>query len=249
VGTVSRASGAPLYDQLIKIFESKMSSGEWAVGERLPSERELCEVFSVSRITVRRAIAEAAARGLVERVHGVGNFVASPKMRQSLRDVTSFGVSLAADGLLASTQILDERTEISDFSIAGVLGVPVASSVQYLQIRGLGGDVPLVIYDSFLPADTGAAVLAEARRLVDTGTAFTTVDIHRNSLTDPLVRIEQTFEAVVADEATAALLQVDPGWPVFRIESVLRAETRVLEYRIARYRGDRYKFAIERSAL
>lgn len=248
MGAVSKTAGAPLYDQLIKTFEGKIQSGDWAVGEKLPSERELCELYSVSRITVRRALAEAEKDGLLERVHGVGNFVASPKMRQSLTEVKSFGVSLAEGGMVAGTQILDERVETGGFAIAGILGASVSSPVQYLQLLGLGGDVPLVIYDSYLPGELGQEVLSRARDLVESGKAFSTLDIHRARTGEPATRIDQTFEAVLADESTAELLRVDPGFPIFRVESVLRSELRVLEYRVARYRGDKYKFAIERAA-
>lgn len=249
MGAISKGAGAPLYAQLITTFEAKIGSGEWSIGERLPSERELCEMFSVSRITIRRAMAEAEAKGLVERVHGVGNFVAAPKMRQSLKEVKSFEVSLAEGGLVATTQILTERTEISDFSIAGILNVPVASPVQYLQVRGLGGEVPLVVYDSYFPGDIGEVVLFHAHQLADAGTPFSTLDIHRADTGEQLTRMEQTLEAVAADQETGHLLGVDPGTPVFRVESVMHSTSRVLEYRIARYRGDKYKFAIERSAL
>jgi GntR family transcriptional regulator len=248
VSSVSRAAGAPLYDQIIKSFEANIQSGDWAVGDKLPSERELCELYSVSRITVRRAVAEAEREGLVERVHGVGNFVASPKMRQSLQEVKGFGVSLAEGGMDARTQILSERVESGSFAVAGVLGTSVSSPVHYLQLLGLGGDVPLVIYDSYLPGDLGPEVLSEARNLARRGDAFSTLDIHRARLSEPVTRIEQTYEAVVTDEPTAALLGVGTGFPVFRVESVMRSEQRVLEYRVARYRGDKYKFAIERTA-
>lgn len=250
MGAISKGAGAPLYVQLIATFEAKIGSGEWTVGQRLPSERELCELFSVSRITVRRAMAEAEAKGLVERVHGVGNFVAAPKMRQSLKEVKSFEASLAEGGLVATTQILIERTEISDFSIAGILNVPVASPVQYLQVRGLGGEVPLVVYDSYFPGDIGESVLRQAHVLEDAGTPFSTLDIHRSDTANAqLTRMEQTLEAVVADEETGRLLDIEPGSPVFRVESVMHSPSSVLEYRIARYRGDKYKFAIERSAV
>lgn len=249
MSSVSRTAGASLYNQLIKSFEAKIQSGEWAVGDKLPSERELCERYSVSRITVRRAIAEAEREGLIERVHGVGNFVAPPKMRQSLTEVKSFEVSLAEGGMEARTQILSDVVESGGFAVVGVLGTPVSSPVQYLQLLGLGGDVPLVIYDSYLPGALGQEVLSEARTLSKDGKAFSTLDIHRARPAEPVTRIEQTYEAVAADEPTAALLKVDPGFPVFRVESVMRSDLRVLEYRVARYRGDKYKFAIERTAV
>lgn len=246
--TVSAGTtNGPLYAQLVTSFREDIESGEWSPGHKLPSERELCELFGVSRITVRRALDEAAKSGLVDRVHGVGNFVASTKMRQSLPDLKSFGISVAEEGLTASTRITLERSEMSDFAISRILDVSVGSPTTFLQLLGLGGEMPLVFYESYLHSDLGGRVVAEAQRLASDGIPFSTLDIHRAAKADPVTRIEQTFEAVTADQAVATFLEVEPGWPIFRVESVLRSATRVLEYRVARYRGDKYKFAIDRS--
>jgi GntR family transcriptional regulator len=62
-----------------------------------------------------------------------------------------------------------------------------------------------------------------------------------------VTRLEQTFEAVAADAEIAKLLQVDEGWPIFQVETVMFRDRTPIEYRLARYRGDHYKFALERS--
>ncbi|MDN5697844.1 MAG: GntR family transcriptional regulator, partial [Rubrobacter sp.] len=49
------------------------------VGEALPPERSLCEMFEVSRVTLRRALDELAREGYLVRRQGSGTFVARPK--------------------------------------------------------------------------------------------------------------------------------------------------------------------------
>ena len=68
-------SRAPLYRQVAENIETRIRNGDWPPGTKLPSERGLCEMFSVSQITVRRALRELAHHDLVVSRHGVGWYV------------------------------------------------------------------------------------------------------------------------------------------------------------------------------
>jgi GntR family transcriptional repressor for pyruvate dehydrogenase complex len=61
-------------------------NGDYAVGDRLPSERELTEMFGVSRVSIREAMRSLEAVGLVEIRHGAGTTVADPS-RRATRDM------------------------------------------------------------------------------------------------------------------------------------------------------------------
>ena len=244
---IDPGSSVPLYVQLVEILREKVATKELGSGAKLPSERELCEIYDVSRITVRNAITQAENEGLVERVHGMGTFIASSKYRQSLSEVKSFAATMIESGLVASTEVLSEEGVFSDFGVARVLGLSLGAPVRYLQLRGMGDETPRVVYESYFSDRLGREITEEAKRLASLGKAFSTLDIYRETDKGPVTRIEQTFEATVADAKIAKLLQVDEGWPVFHVESILYREQAPLEYRIALYRGDQYKFSLERS--
>ena len=72
---VSAAAGVPLHRQLFLVLHDEIDRGVIAPGEALPTEQTLCDQFGVSRITVRRALADLAEQGYIERRHGVGSFV------------------------------------------------------------------------------------------------------------------------------------------------------------------------------
>lgn len=74
-GPVSAAAGVPLHRQLFLVLHDEIDRGVIAPGDPLPTEQTLCEQFGVSRITVRRALADLAEQGYIERKHGVGSFV------------------------------------------------------------------------------------------------------------------------------------------------------------------------------
>jgi DNA-binding LacI/PurR family transcriptional regulator len=74
--TIDRDKAVPLYAQLLDQLRHLILSGEWAPGNRLPSEAELQRQLKISRSTIRQALNSAEVQGLIERVPGKGTFVA-----------------------------------------------------------------------------------------------------------------------------------------------------------------------------
>lgn len=74
-GPVSAGAGVPLHRQLFLVLHDEIDRGVLAPGDALPTEQTLCDQFGVSRITVRRALADLADQGYIERRQGVGSFV------------------------------------------------------------------------------------------------------------------------------------------------------------------------------
>jgi len=81
---VTKTGNSPLYEQLSAEILGKISAGEYPEGERIPSEAELSDAHSVSRITVRRAIENLCAEGYLFKKQGLGTFVSKPKMSRAL---------------------------------------------------------------------------------------------------------------------------------------------------------------------
>lgn len=244
---LNRDGEGPLYAQLVTTFRERIDSGKWPVGSRLPSERELCSLFEVSRITVRHAIDIAEQEGLLQRVHGVGTFVAHPRVEQPLDKLNSFEQTLAQRGMVAATTIHAATVLVSDLAISSVLRLEAAAPVTNLQLIGRGNDEAIVSYDSYFPQDVGPDMVATAKQVSESGTPFSTLDLYRGSVRTKPNRMEQAFEAVGADRNLAELLAVAEGLPVLRVTSVMFRDDRPIEYRTACYRGDRYRFAVNRN--
>ena len=80
----------PMYKQIVNLLNEKIEKGELKPGDKLPSEAELMEAYSVSRITIRSAISELEEDGLVIRSRGKGTFIASKKAMYSADDTVGF---------------------------------------------------------------------------------------------------------------------------------------------------------------
>lgn len=71
----SPVASSKLYIQIYKQLHNAIVSGHFQVGDKLPSEKELCQVFNVSRVPVREALSALELNGLVDSVQGGGVYV------------------------------------------------------------------------------------------------------------------------------------------------------------------------------
>jgi hypothetical protein len=75
---INRAVPIPYYYQLEGLIRGQVASGQWLPGQRVPSEKQLGDIYAVSRTTVRQAVNNLVARGLLYHVKGKGTFVCRP---------------------------------------------------------------------------------------------------------------------------------------------------------------------------
>ena len=80
----------PLFQQLAATLRAAIDAGEYPPGSRLPTENELCERYSVSRVTVRKALDELSQGEFLVRKPGKGTFVAEKKIQRKLDGVLSY---------------------------------------------------------------------------------------------------------------------------------------------------------------
>ncbi|HHY61302.1 MAG TPA: GntR family transcriptional regulator [Clostridia bacterium] len=243
-----------LYLQIKDKIKEQILSGEWKQGSKIPSERELCKTFGVSRITVRQAIAEAVNEGLLFTVQGKGTFVAGTgkegqehKISQELAKITNFERTLSSKGLSASTRIVKYEITSVDLALSRILELDMSSQVLHLDLLGLANNEPYVLYRSSFALDTGIRFLEKAKEKEKAKTGFSTVDLYQYFEDIKPYYVEQTFEALAADDYLAEILAVDVGTPLFLASSIVYdVDSRPIEYKNAYYRGDKYKFHIKR---
>jgi DNA-binding GntR family transcriptional regulator len=85
-----KSGPVPRYYQLQEIIRERIRNGEWTPGSSIPSERELCERYGISRMTARQAISGLETEGLLYREQGKGTFVGQGVIAQQLLQLTGF---------------------------------------------------------------------------------------------------------------------------------------------------------------
>jgi GntR family transcriptional regulator len=250
MNNVSFDSAKPMYMQIKDRIKEQILSGEFKKGEKIPSERELCQMFGVSRITARQAISEAINEGLLFTVQGKGTFVCKRndyKIDQGLIRVTSFESTLTSKGLSAGTRILGHKIQPVDFALCRILNLRITDHVLNLNLLGTADGQPIVLYKSYFAVDLGMEVYKQALEKEKDGIAFSTIDLYKNYLISPPQYIEQTFEAITAGGSLADTLETGKNHPLFLVSSIVYdSDDKPIEYRKAYYRADKYKFHIRR---
>ena len=111
----SRRPELPLYYRIYKTVEERIDRNHYGVGDRLPSEDDLCREFGVSRITIREAISRLVDEGLVVRRRGSGTFVAQHREKRAFKEITfTGGVSRNTGMVRALGAVLGKPINVSD---------------------------------------------------------------------------------------------------------------------------------------
>jgi GntR family transcriptional regulator len=230
-------SGGPLYRQLCEAIAEGIAEGRWGPGRWLPSERRLCEMFGVSRVTVRRALAALVEEGLLEPDPGRGWVVTAGSLGQPPNVLLSFTTMARERGLEPSAIVREHAVRAATMDEAEGLGVaPGAELVHLERIRLLEG-LPVALDRSLVPLARCPA-LADA----DFSTASLYEVLREHGGLVPTFA-ETTVEAVGAGDDLARVLDLRRSWPVLvTTQTTFDQHERPLEASRIAYRGDRHRF-------
>jgi len=233
-------SGEPSYRRIVRVLEERIRSGEYPPGHRLPPERELCEIFGVSRITARQALSDLALRRLVVRHQGQGTFVSRAGLESSLLGFFSISEALKADGRLVATRVVSTGLAPPDAGEAAALGTAAQDGiVRVVRLRLVDGD-PYALETSTLVARRFPGLEA-----YDFGSR-SLYDVVGRDYGTRLVRARETVAPVLLTEAQAELLGVDIRQPALRLDRTTYDDRNVAtEAASALVRGDRCQLLFE----
>lgn len=234
----SRASHIPLYLQIEQELLASIDSGKWKPYEQMLSEPELAQHFGVSRMTARKAVDRLASEGIIFRKPGKGTFVAPPKISHGFTTQTSFSAAMDELGLRHTTQVIEASINPAPAAVAAALQVAPGTPTVLIERLRLVDDEPAALHSTYLPARF-------ARILEEDLTGSLTALFRK--IGAPIVSAQDAIEAVVATGDEARLLQAKRGTPLLRLVGVgLSASGEPLRHTDALYRGDRFRFEVDR---
>jgi GntR family transcriptional regulator, phosphonate transport system regulatory protein len=146
------ARGITLWRCIADDFEQMILIGKYDNGERLPAESEIATRYGVNRHTVRRAMAELSARGLVRTERGSGTYVKTDKLDYRIGQRTRFSEIVAAAGHEAEGRLQGHRLEPASDEIAIRLGLKPGDAVVRLEIVRASDRVPISVATTWLEA-------------------------------------------------------------------------------------------------
>lgn len=227
-----RDSSLPLYQQIKQQVQSRIRSADWKSGTRLPSENMLVEQLGVSRMTVHRALRELTQEGYLERVHGLGTFVAKPRHHASLITLRDIAEEITSAGFEHSCRVLDQVEVKADRQLAARMELPIGATLYHLRAIHSQDNLAIQLED----------------RLVNPGLApdFMSQDFSKRTATDYLIslhrpdQMEHEVRAITPAEATAKLLMIEIAQPCLELVRRTWRDSQVVTSATLTYPGDRY---------
>lgn len=216
-----------IYDYLAERIGRDLSAGD-----KIPSERELCERFSVSRMTVRQAVDALVNEGLLVRQQGKGTFVAHQKLDLQLR-ITSFAQEMRMRGMVPSTRVLMCEERQPPTMIASSLGLSESDTVYLIKRLRFADGIPMAVEEAWLPA----GILPNFITPAPPDGIY--AELQARGLTPTWG--EDNIESVPLDRRLSQLLDVSVGTPSLLITRRTFADDVPVFFSVAHYRGDRYK--------
>lgn len=238
---LSRASGEPLWRQLVQTLRGDILRGVFRVGAQLPTEEELCERFSVSRHTVREALRQLRADGLVSSRQGSGTTVMPPPPS------TPFNVHRVAsiDELIAyaveSRYVVDRTDVVTSEAVAGA-DLQLPAGRKWLRLQGLrfsddAGAPPICWTEVFVAAEYAGVERLMGRQQ---GPIWRLVE---DMYGERLVEVEQTLRVRSVPQGLEEALRVEAGGSVVEVQRTYKtASDKVAEVSVNLYPADKFRF-------
>ncbi len=233
------AGPVPLYHQLKLALHQEIERGIYKPGDRLPSEPELIREYGVSRITVRQALDELEAEGLIVRRHGKGTYVAERRIEQELVRLTDFMEDMQQAGQNPSSRVLAFAHEPASPLIAGALHLTEGTEVVRVERLRLADDRPIAYDITWLPLRFGALLAG-----MDL-TQETIYHILEARYAIPVVSGAFSITATTATNQQADLLDIPAGAALLLIQRISYTTKEEPVYVQDRYyRPDRVQYRV-----
>ena len=237
---LNRSIPLALYYQVAQALRHQIEAGALKPGDAIPTEEELQRLFQVSRATVRQAVRQLVADGLVRLERPRGTFVTQPKLQETLTEVISFSDEVRQKGLQPSARVLDLAIEPASDHVAQKLGLQKGDPTLRLDRLRLASGEPIALMYSHLAGWIGLDMSAEYAGSLHEILAERGIR---------LVDAEQLISAANATTAQGQLLECRRGAALLQVERVtFSAEGRAVEHVVAFYRPDRYIYSIRLGA-
>ncbi|MDG1640665.1 GntR family transcriptional regulator [Klebsiella huaxiensis] len=228
----------PLYAQLYDILLEKLRTGAYKKNDVLPTEAEFEELFGVSRITARRALAELAAKGLVKRQAGIGTMVISTSEKQGVKTRIRLVDGQQQHSISRHNLTLEQRLPPPE--VAQAFALPAEQKIQCL--------TRTIYRQNELPAQVNYIWLTP--RLGEL-----TLEAFKEGLYSALEQrgenidgYKDTITAELPTEQDCDILQVAAGEPLLvKTRQGFNDRGELVEYTIARHIASCYQYIVENS--
>lgn len=228
-------SNAPPFQRVKDYLLAELSRGTWLPGQLMPSESQLMQRFSVSRMTVNRALRELQTEGLVDRVQGVGTFAAALHRVASTLSIADLQEEIEARGGRHAARVQLHRAEPATPGLGEQLGLPAGSVVFHTRLVHLENGQPLQCEDRYVnPLAAPRYLEQDFEQITPTRYLFKHTALRR---------AQYSLEAACATEQEAQLLGIEADAPCLIMVRRTMSHQHVITLARLVYPGHRYQLS------
>ena len=241
---INKYCNIPLYSQLKQLILDNIESGVYTSDSKIPSEQELCEIYDISRPTVRQAINELTSSGTLYKMKGRGTFVSKLKKRIDIKDYSGF-----SDSLLDS-EVPGDRDLISVGVVTGnnlpkliePFSFPTNNETEFAQIKYTSNQEKevLSLNVSYIPINLFPNIVEDVK------VKKPSYDILKGKYPLLPAKTKSAIEMVYTDLDDASYLHIQTGVPLIMVMSTIYSKNnQAIEYIISKYRADKCRLTFE----
>jgi len=211
----------------------KIESGQWPQHYKVPSENELTQQFSVSRMTARRALQELTEQGILIRAQGSGTFVATFKSQSSLLEIRNISDEINERGHKHHAKQLILKSIAVTEEIAILLNLKNNEHVFFSQVLHFENDQPIQLEQRYVNAELVPEYLSQD---------FTKTTPHEYlSAVAPLTEATHEIEAILAANDICQLLNISDSTPCLQVKRRTWSSKGVVSLAILTAAGNKYR--------
>ena len=233
-----RTKPFPLYYQLKEKLLKKIQNGEWKNGQKIPPETELCDLYKLSRITVRKAIEELVHNEYLVRHQGKGTFVADISFEQKLSKFYSFSESLLQKGKKEHVKMLSFSVEKADENTSEKLSIPVDEAIfRIVRLRSVD-EKAYAVETSIIPFHLCPSLKEKEVKEKGLYNSMRALGVNPQ-------RIIEKFRASALRSQEAKQMGLKAGQPIINLERITFDDDVIIEYCVSIVRGDFFTYTVE----
>ncbi len=228
----------PMYRKIADAIREKISSGDYKVGTALPTEAQLREEFSVSRVTVRQAIKLLVENGELESKQGSGTYVKESKVNYDIYQQSSFAEKWSHLDTVIRSDVLAFEIRSASLAMAENLQIKEGDKIFYVKRVRYVDENAITVEETWLPTE----MFPDLTYQVMQGSKYDYIEKQKGFVID---RSEQEILPILPPNDIAQLLNIDPSHPIIekRTRSHLQDDT-VFEYSRNYFKSSEYKFTL-----
>ena len=204
------------YEQIVNQLRSEINEGKFEPGDRLPSEKRLCEYFKVSRVTVRQALQKLENQQLIFRKQGLGAFVSEQKINKPLVRLTDFSEDMRKAGYKSSSKLISLKKVAAIPEVNKMLELKKDSQLIQIDRVRLANNKPIALDVTWLPASYGQLLFDENL------TTQTLYQVFEEKYDIPIIGGSYRITATNASAYVAKHLELKEGMAVLEIDRCSR---------------------------